>query len=80
MAAKNSSTLDVSALLRAARSLIRLPENHLTVDYDEEADVLYINYGEPRTATHTREIKPGIAVRYRGSKVIGVTLLDASKR
>lgn len=80
MAAVKTRAVGVEALLRVARTLVRLPANHMTVDYDEGADVLYLNFGRPQTAADADEVKPGVLVRTRGRKIVGVTILDASKR
>ncbi len=61
--------------------LIRLPSGKVWVDYDQEADVLYISFKRPQQATDTRYIdEEGILLRYRGKQLVGVTVLDASKR
>jgi uncharacterized protein YuzE len=47
------------------------------IDYDEEADVLYINFKKPQEATDSRMINDMI-VHYRKDEVVGVTVLHAS--
>ncbi|MBM4085045.1 MAG: DUF2283 domain-containing protein [Planctomycetes bacterium] len=60
--------------------LIKFPSARMWIDYDEEADVLYISFKRPQKATDSEMLKNGILVRYRGTEVVGVTILDASKR
>ena len=50
-------------------------------DYDEEADVLYMSIGEPRTALGV-DIGDGVIVRYNeGHKeVVGITLIGLRDR
>jgi len=47
--------------------------------YDEEADVLYISFGEPREATDSMDLD-GIVYRYRGENLIGITVLGFKRR
>lgn len=46
------------------------------LDYDEEADVLYMSFGEPREATDSIEVEDGIVFRIRGSEVVGITVMN----
>jgi uncharacterized protein YuzE len=48
--------------------------------YDEEADVLYVNFKKPSHATDSELTEDDVIVRYAGEEVIGVTILHASKR
>ncbi len=50
------------------------------VDYDDEADVLYISFQRPQKATDTEMTDGGILLRYRGEQLVGITVLDASIR
>jgi uncharacterized protein YuzE len=60
--------------------LIRLPSGKAWIDYDEEADVLYVSLKRPQKATDTELLKDqGILLRYKGKELVGVTVLDASK-
>jgi len=52
----------------------------LSVDYDREADVLYISFQHPQKATATEMTDEGILLRYRGKQLVGITVLDASTR
>ncbi|TMA06574.1 MAG: DUF2283 domain-containing protein [Deltaproteobacteria bacterium] len=60
--------------------LIRLPQGRAWIDYDEEADVLYVGLKRPQKATDTKFLADkGILLRYRAKELVGVTVLDASK-
>jgi uncharacterized protein YuzE len=48
--------------------------------YDQEADVLYINFRKPGIATDSELTDEDIIIRYVGDEVIGVTILHASAR
>ena len=60
------------------RSLI--PFQHIWVDYDEEADVLYLSFRKPQRAKKTVERDDDILIRTDGDKIVGITILDASSR
>lgn len=61
--------------------LEQFPATKLLLDYDKEADVLYLSLQRPQKATKTVELEDGgILLRYRGSNLVGVTVLNASKR
>jgi uncharacterized protein YuzE len=50
------------------------------VDYDKEADVLYISFRRPQKATDTQMTEDGLLLRYHGHDLVGITVLDASTR
>lgn len=50
-------------------------ESNVVMNYDKEADVLYINFGNPQKADDTEIINEDFLVRKIGKKVIGVTIL-----
>ena len=60
--------------------LIDFPTKRFSVDYDQEADVLYISLDRPQEATDTGMTDDGILLRYRGKDLVGITILDASAR
>lgn len=49
-------------------------------NYDEEADVLYLHFKKPNHADHSEMTEDDLIVRYEKDKIIGVTILNASKR
>lgn len=54
---------------------------NLDWDYDEDADVLYMSFGEPRAAVGI-DIGEGVVVRYseEGKEVVGLTVLGLRAR
>lgn len=53
----------------------------LQVSYDQAGDVLYVHFGEePVAADDSEFVDDDTVVRYRAGKVVGVTILNASKR
>jgi len=67
-------------ILHALPYLIRFPSRRFWVDYDEEADVLYISFHRPQKATDSEMSDEGVLLRYRGKELVGVTVLDVSAR
>jgi uncharacterized protein YuzE len=71
----------VAGALALARQIGHLPPSKLWLDYDEEADLLYITLKRPQKATQTVELgDEGILLRYRGKELVGITVLDASEQ
>lgn len=71
----------IEEITEAVPHLIRLPAGKAWIDYDEGADVLYVSFKCPQRATDTELIEnQGILLRYRNKELVGVTVLDASKR
>ncbi len=52
----------------------------LDVDYDQEADVLYISFGPPVAASDSKILENEIVVRYKGERIIGITVPSLKKR
>ena len=61
-----------------ASDMLRLRARHVWIDYDEEADVLYMSFRKPQHATKTIEIGDDLLVRKDGRTVVGLTILNAS--
>jgi uncharacterized protein YuzE len=71
----------IAEISEAVPHLIRLPTGRAWIDYDREADVLYISLSRPQKATDTELLyDEGILLRYRGKELVGITILDASQR
>ena len=52
----------------------------MILDYDREADVLYISLKKPQKATDSEMLEDGVLLRYRDEELVGITILDVSKR
>jgi uncharacterized protein YuzE len=70
----------VASVTQAVPLLLKFPERRFWVDYDAEADVLYISFRRPQQATDTQMTEEGILLRYQGDELVGITILDASTR
>lgn len=74
------SKKDVLPLLAAAPPLLKLPARWLQMDYDKDADVLYLTFRRPRNIGDSEELDNGVIVHTDGDDVVGLTILDASTR
>jgi uncharacterized protein YuzE len=67
-------------LLKAVSHLVQLPKRRMWLDYDEEADVLYLHFADEVHSTHSEMAEDGIIFDYKGKDLVGVTILEASHR
>jgi uncharacterized protein YuzE len=80
MAKRTAVAKTLDNISEAVPHLIRLPDRKAWIDYDKDADVLYISLKRPQKATDTKVLSDkGILLRYRNKDLVGVTVLDASK-
>jgi uncharacterized protein YuzE len=70
----------IGYLLKAVANLIKLPQTKMWLDYDAEADVLYLHFEEKPTSTHSEMRDDGIILDYRDNLLVGLTILEASLR
>ena len=73
-----AKAVNVDAVLKALPHLLTLPSRSFWVDYDEEADVLYVSFEKPQNADNS-VLENEAIINYRNGKVVGITVLDASK-
>ena len=60
--------------------LTRIPYRKIWTDYDEEADVLYINFTFPPKAVEHEEDKEGIIRNYNEhGDLVGITVIAVSR-
>jgi uncharacterized protein YuzE len=52
----------------------------IDLDYDEEADVLYISFGKPRQAQDSVEVEDGIIYRIADNEIVGITITNFKAR
>jgi uncharacterized protein YuzE len=63
-----------------AMEMLKLPAQHMWLDYDKEADVLYVSFRKPQRATETIELDDDTLVRKNGKDIVGLTILNASSK
>lgn len=71
----DSTNVAITDLLKLAQ----YGNDKFVVDYDQEADVLYINFGKPQKADNAHQGKDGIIRRKKNNKLVGLTILNASR-
>lgn len=59
----------------------KIIDKNLNIDYDEEADVLYLSFGKPRPAISI-EVKEGDFVRVDAysDEIVGITIIDFKEK
>lgn len=70
----------LEAITKAVPLLLNFPTKRFQVDYDPDADVLYISFQHPQSATDTEMLDEGILLRYREKVLVGITVIDAAAR
>ena len=50
------------------------------ISYDDEADVLYVNFKKPSHADDSELTDDDVIIRYEGEQVVGMTILNVSLR
>jgi uncharacterized protein YuzE len=70
---------EVKKVVNAVPMLLDFPVERFHVDYDKEADVLYISFERPQKATDTEVTDEGILLRFREDRLVGITVLNASR-
>lgn len=50
------------------------------LSYDAEGDVLYISFGDPQPADDSDLTDEGVVVRLRDGRIVGLTILNATKK
>lgn len=75
-----ASSIDINGILTLTPHLLSISFKRIWYSYDEEADVLYLNFKKPSRADDSELTDDDIIIRYEEGEVIGVTVLHASKR
>jgi len=70
----------IQRCLGLSSDLTKLPVKHIWVDYDKEADVLYLSFRKPQRAKKTVETDDDVLIRTDGNQIVGITILNASSR
>lgn len=59
--------------------LLKMPSKKVWIDYDEEADVLYISFCKPQQANDS-EMEDDMIYHYRNKELVGITVLHAKEK
>jgi uncharacterized protein YuzE len=71
---------EIRELLNMVPIIKQAPHSSVWLNYDEDADILYVHYERPNHATDSELTDDDVIVRYDGERVIGLTILHASRR
>jgi len=74
------ASIDVKAIQNLAPQLLSIPFKRIWYSYDDEADVLYLNFKKPSHADDSELTDDDVIIRYEKGEVVGITVLHASKR
>lgn len=70
----------VSNCVALVMKILKFPVRRVWLGYDKEADVLYMSFRKPQRATEMVELENGILIRKDGKEIVGLTILNASRR
>ena len=70
--------IELKEILSAAPKLLQY--KRIWTTYDKKADVLYLNFKKPSHADDSELTDDDVIIRYEKGKIIGITVLNASKR
>ena len=74
------AAVEVKNILTLVPELLKVPYSRVWTTYDKEADVLYINFKKPSHADDSELTNDDIIIRYEKREIVGITILNASKR
>ena len=72
--------IEVEKALGLVPELLEMPHTRIWTTYDKDADVFYINFKKPSHADDSELTDDDVIIRYEKEEVIGITILNASKR
>ena len=73
-------TVNLENVMTFVPQVLKLQQNNIWLSYDEEADVLYFNFKKPSHADDSELLDNDVIIRYENEEVIGLTVLNASKK
>lgn len=74
------ATPNLDRVLNFVPQALQLHQKNIWLSYDEEADVLYLNFKKPSHADDSELLENDVLVRYEGEEVVGITIMNASKK
>ena len=73
-------TVNLENVMTFVPQVLKLQQNNIWLSYDEEVDVLYLNFKKPSHADDSELLDNDVIVRYEDKEVVGLTVLNASKK
>jgi uncharacterized protein YuzE len=74
------ASIDVKEIINLTPKLLNIPFKRVWYYYDEEADVMYLNFKKPSRADDSELTNDDIIIRYEKGEIVGITILHTSKR
>ena len=74
------ATVDLDNVMTLVPQVLKFQQNNIWLSYDEEADVLYLNFKKPSHADDSELLDNDVIVRYENEEIVGLTVLNASKQ
>lgn len=74
------ATINLDQVLTFVPQVLQLNQKNIWLSYDEEADVLYVNFKKPNRADDSELLDNDVLVRYEGEEIVGMTIMNASKK
>jgi uncharacterized protein YuzE len=74
------AAVEVKRMLNLVPELLEVPYSRIWTSYDKEADVLYVNFKKPSHADDSELTDDDVIIRYEKGEIVGLTILNASKR
>lgn len=74
------TSIDFKKILNLAIQLLNMSFKRVWYSYDEEADIMYLNFKKPSHADDSELTDDDIIIRYEKGEIVGITILHASKR
>jgi len=74
------AAVNLEQVLTFVPQVLQLQQKSIWLSYDEEADVLYLNFKKPSHADDSELLDNDVIVRYENDEVIGMTIMNASKK
>ena len=74
------AAIEIERMLTLVPQLLEIPHSRIWTTYDKDADVLYVNFKKPSHADDSKITDDDIIVRYEEGQIVGITILNASKR
>lgn len=74
------AAIEIERMLTLVPQLLEIPHSRIWTTYDKDADVLYVNFKKPSHADDSKLTDDDIIVSYEEGQIVGITILNASKR
>ena len=74
------AAVDIQKFLTLMPTVKDSPQQLVWMSYDTGADTLYVNFKKPSHADDSEMTDDDVIIRYEGKKIVGMTILHASRR